>query len=368
MNPGPAAIALLTRVFREPTLYPALPVAQRDRVLRLARRARVLGSLAVRLEEAGCAPVLSTRERDHLEGAVMQAQEHHRMLHWEVDRIGRALAELPGPRVLLKGAAYALAEIPIHRGRLVADVDILVAESQLPAVEEALKAQGWVDVVPDPYDQRYYRDWMHEIPPLRHRHRLTEVDVHHAILPRTSRLRPATDRLLAASLPLPGSGWRVLDPHDMTLHAITHLFYDSDFERGFRDLLDLDGLLRHCGPRPGFWAGLVHRSRELELGRPLYYALRYLEGLLGTPIPPAVVQDAAAAAPPWIVRTAMDRLVPTVLQVTDPDRPPPMAWLAWTLLYLRSHWLRMPPGLLLRHLLKKSRRRWLPSDESCRQV
>ena len=51
-------------------------------------------------------------------------------------------------------------------------------------------AHGWLRMKIDPYDDRYYRVWMHEIPPLRHRERKTEIDLHHTILPRTSRLKP----------------------------------------------------------------------------------------------------------------------------------------------------------------------------------
>ena len=37
------------------------------------------------------------------------------------------------------------------------------------------------------YDQRYYREWMHELPPLLHVRRQTALDVHHAIAPETAR-------------------------------------------------------------------------------------------------------------------------------------------------------------------------------------
>ena len=42
----------------------------------------------------------------------------------------------------------------------------------------------------DPYDDAYYRRWMHELPPLIHRERDRMIDVHHTILPLTARITP----------------------------------------------------------------------------------------------------------------------------------------------------------------------------------
>jgi hypothetical protein len=50
----------------------------------------------------------------------------------------------------------------------------------------------------------------------------------------------------------------------------------------------------------------------------------------------------------------MDLLVPRVLEPRYPTRRP--ARLSAWLLFLRSHWLRMPPGLLAAHLLRKGLR------------
>ena len=38
-----------------------------------------------------------------------------------------------------------------------------------------------------PYDDAYYRDHMHELPPLIHKERDRMIDVHHTILPLTAR-------------------------------------------------------------------------------------------------------------------------------------------------------------------------------------
>ncbi len=46
----------------------------------------------------------------------------------------------------------------------------------------------------DPYDDLYYRRWMHELPPLVHSERGQLVDVHHTILPLTAGRSPMPRR------------------------------------------------------------------------------------------------------------------------------------------------------------------------------
>jgi hypothetical protein len=46
----------------------------------------------------------------------------------------------------------------------------------------------------------------------------------------------------------------------------------------------------------------------------------------------------------------MDRPVPLAVFPDDPDDPGGLQGFARWLLYVRSHWIRMPPGLLARHL------------------
>ena len=122
----------------------------------------------------------------------------------EVAHVEGALAATGVPFILLKGAAYLLAGLKAARGRMFSDIDILVPRRALPDVEAALMLSGWASANITPYDQRYYRRWMHELPPLKHISRRTLLDVHHAILPTTARLKPDSAKLLAASLPVAG--------------------------------------------------------------------------------------------------------------------------------------------------------------------
>jgi len=233
-------------------------------------------------------------------------------------------------------------------------VDFMVPKETLPAVEAALLEHGWGPVKLDAYDQRYYRTWMHELPPLHHRDRHTVVDVHHSILPESGRLRPDARRLLAAARPIGVPGLEVLAPAHMVLHSAVHLFQDGDFRGGLQGLIDLDSLLRHFGARDGFWDELLLEAAELGLQRPLFYALRFAQRLLRTPVPAEAAGAAHTRKPPWPVSAIMDTLVTSALRPESPERADWRTPVALWLLYVRSHWLRMPPLLLAGHVLRKA--------------
>ena len=77
--------------------------------------------------------------------------------------------------------------------------------------------------------------------------------------------------------------------------------------------------------------------------------------LLDTPVPARVVGAAEIGRPPYLLRGVMDTLFLRTLQphgVADG-----LASLARGSLYVRAHWLRMPPLLLAQHLAVKALRR-----------
>ncbi len=365
---SPPSIQLLAQALSAPSCLTGWGNAKWDLVIRQARGADLLARIASGYQALGLDDQIPVQPRMHLESAAKLAQRQHREIQWEVEQISDALAPTGVDFVLLKGAAYVKRGLRAADGRTMSDVDILVARDDIPAVETALMMKGWMSEAKSAYDQRYYRTWMHELPPLRHFKRGTVIDVHHAILPTTSRLHPSSRKLMDAANPLePGGHVKVLQPVDMVLHSATHLFHEGELERGFRGLVDIDALLREFGPEPGFWDRLVPRAVELELSRPLFYALRYTDNLLKTPIPQPVIA-AAALTPggrsPGPKLMLMDALFLRALRPFHPTCADGFTPMARWLLYLRGHWLRMPPGLLLIHLIRKA----LTSDKKVAQA
>lgn len=348
----------LLAVLGDPHQARCFSIGEWNLLLRQARRESLMARLGILLEDADLLSSCPETVVETTRAAKAYVDFHHVRIRCEIRRITHALAGIDTDLIFLKGAAYMAARLPLARGRRMSDIDILVPQDELAAVEERLLQRGWQHQMLDSYDQRYYREWMHEIPPLRHPEHGIELDIHHALLPLTARVRPDPALLWQASIPVDMAGLRVLAPADMVLHSAAHLFYDGEIAGGLRDLLDLHQMLGGFGREAGFWQGLPERAARLELTRPLFYALRYCHHLLGTQIPDEVLAAVEHLnAPRLPVRAAMDILIQSVLRPQLPDARE-AAVSAW-LLYVRSHWLRMPPWLLGQHLSRKAWRRLL---------
>jgi hypothetical protein len=355
-RPAETVRRLLGTALRDPASITRLGPRELDLTLRLARRVRLLGRLAARLDDLGATGELPREAAAQLASALVAVEARYRITRWELDCIADVFRRvLPKtPIVALKGCAYLLATLPNARGRMFADVDLLVAERDLDRVERAHVEHGWETTKLSPYDQRYYRQCTHELPPMTHVEREVELDLHHNILPRMARLKPRAERLLEAVVPIEGQRFLRLSDVDLVLHAITHLMFDSELADALRDLVDVGDLVAHFGARdPGFCGRLVDRAAELDLQRPAFYALRYSNRLLGAAIPDEALRRARRGAPAAPVVWLMDRLVPRALYPQHPDRPSRTTEAARFWLYVRSLWIRMPPLLLARHLLYK---------------
>jgi hypothetical protein len=86
--------------------------------------------------------------------------------------------------------------------------------------------------------------------------------------------------------------------------------------------------------------------------------MRYTNRFLAADIPDAAIVATGVGAPPGPVLYLMDNLIGAVMIPEHPDFPRRRRAVAQWLLYVRSHWLRMPPGLLLQHLIRKKTMRW----------
>jgi hypothetical protein len=350
---------LVVSALRDPGNLLHLPPRELDLAIRSLRRAQLLGRMAAQLEQRGLMESLPVQARDALVGARVIADSRARVGRWELNRLATALASLADiPVITLKGCAYLLAQLPNSRGRVFADVDLLVPEANLDRVATEIAANGWKALELTPYDENYYRVWSHELPPMKHVERDVEVDLHHNVAMRTSRLQPDARLLIADAVSVPGTRLSVLSSVDMVLHVMTHLFYSTEMDDSLRELVDIDDLLRHFGAaEPGFWDRFWPRARRLGLTRPAYYGLRYAASLLGTPVPESVVAASRADAPPAPIRWVMDRLVPAALFPQHPAKGSRAVALARLALFLRLHWVRMPPVLLIRHIAHQLRAR-----------
>lgn len=320
-----------------------------ERVLRLARMTGLHGRLAAANRANGALP---DPIRRHLLSAERISRFNAQMLHAELQALA-PLCDGAFPVIALKGSAYALQGLPAAVGRFVSDVDLLVPRSHLRTMEQRLLNAGWETAELDAYDERYYRDWSHETPPMRFPGHFLEVDLHHAITPVTGALSFDPAPLFESSIAIPGSPFRVLCAEDQVLHACVHCFQDGDLDLRVRELVDIDMLLRGFASRREFWPKLLDRAAELGLQRPLWNGLHFARDWMNTPVPDAMLH--ARFSPPPLVVKIMDVLVARAMLPSDPDYPPPATVrLARLVMLARYHRMRMPIGMLLPHLARKS--------------
>lgn len=349
-----AARSLLIKTVTDPGSVEELSENQWDLVLRMIRRARLLGRLACQVEKNGLAAKIPIKASDQLISARKVAKSRKRMALWEIDRLQRALREVDADVIVLKGCGYLIKDLQVSEGRIFSDVDIMVLRLNLDCVENTLKEKGWESTSLDDYDEYYYREWMHEIPPLRHPDRGIEVDLHHNILPLTGIIKTSPSRLFETSVRVNGYDFKVLGPFEMVIHSATHLFYGTELNGDLRDLIDLDELLRYFAEtEDDFWSILEVTAVEMDLQRPLFYAARYCEKILKTPVPEGVSARYRIHGPNPVILLIMDKLISASIFPDHPEIPSRTIEIWRWLLYVRSHFLKMPIHLLIPHLFRK---------------
>ncbi|WP_315760476.1 nucleotidyltransferase family protein [Sphingomonas sp. Y38-1Y] len=328
---------LLVAALRDPASTAEFNASGWTALISAARGEQMIGTLAHRL--AGL-PMPDAAARI-LEDARVSAEQGRIAALWEAEMARRALAPLGMPVILLKGTAFVAAGLKAGQGRHIGDLDILVPQDRIDDAEAALIGAGWEWVKPDPYDDAYYRRWMHELPPLIHRDRDKMIDVHHTILPLTARPRPDAAALVAGAVEI-GGGLSMLGREDVIVHAAAHLFADGELAGGLRNLWDVHCLIEEFD-EPGFVDRLRARAKLHGLLSAVDRSLRLSQWLYG------------AGAP----LTLADRLFARRLLGRD-------SWGRQRLkatefgFYLRGHLLRMPPAMLARHLWTKWRKGYRP--------
>lgn len=348
--------ALLAKALDNPRLVLELELGNWDRLITGARAGQLLPRLAWLMRTNSLERQLPTEIGEFLLAHEALADAQHEAVRFEAEAILKAVAAANCPVIFLKGSAYVLSAHPAHHGRLLGDIDIMVPKANMEDAELLLKLAGWSNAHYSAYDQRYYRQWMHELPAMVHRTRGTALDVHHTILPPTARAKLNADKLFAAAERLPQlPNAFVLSRADTLIHCATHLFHEGEFDKGLRDLHDFHLLLATFMEKERGGADLIERARELDLAWPLYLALRYNRLVFGDETAAASEAALEQSLRPSPTRLAMlDGLFLRALPPLDFRDHDWSAGVARWLLYVRSHWLRMPPHLLAYHLGRKA--------------
>jgi hypothetical protein len=347
----------LTSVLTRPETVREYGSTELNRLLSQARRASMMAKLDACLHDAQLVPTLPAVAQAVLEGSRVYVAYLQRRLDFELSALARSTADLPFPIVLLKGAAYFAAQNPAARGRGVRDIDILVARKHLPALEARLQQHGWrpKDNLSS-YDDHYYRDLSHELPPLRHPEHDFELDVHHNVLPPVHRLSADIEAFLAAAVPLDDWPFHVPAGPDQLIHSAIHLTLGDDFQSGLRDLHDISLLAGELA-RSGIGAGqILERAAALGITQATADALnacaRHFGDIMGTDDGPC---DRAGTLPRRLMAWAIDQTV-----FNDAPDGNVASAAARAVIWWRAQYLRMPVRTLISHALRKSLQRSPP--------
>lgn len=322
-------------------------VIDRIRLVAFADANHVLGQMAYRVKEQ-----VSDGLLDVLANAKLRAAHDHTMLTFELERLERALLGSDIRVVVLKGGAYVALEMMAAEGRRVSDLDILVDRNDIAAIEKLLLNADWQqdEQTDNEYDQQYYRKHMHELPPLRHRSRGTVIDVHHALLPPTSRYKVDTEKMLAGAVQVSGKQFWTLTPVDIFIHSTVHAFADGAVDAPVRTLVEQYLLYEDLSAEDR--SALVDRAVEVGARSPVALALWFVGTLFGNEEAKRLSSGLQSPIRQYLTKLAV------LSKASDGLAAP----LAKAYLYVRSHYLRMPLYLLLPHLFRKAMR-WRPGQE-----
>jgi len=326
----------------------ALTLPEWQQLIWLLREAKLLASFAAILERENLLATLPDYVKRHLKSALIYADKQSQQIKFECQELQSLFLKEGINTVYLKGAAYTLASTSNSRGRICNDLDILVPKAQLKEAEDLLNQHRWIAEQLNTYDERYYRKWSHEIPPMVHLIRGTVLDLHHNLyLPISGR---AADMSIFFNLVVKTrAGFSVLNPEAMVLHSVIHLFMNEETQNAIRDLWDIHLLISE-NSSDEFWQKL-HKLAELTgFQLELKYCLTALNYYLYSALDPVSKNqcDAHSCDNLWVRLILLPSLVPEhPIVCTARNR-----W-AKRFMYLRGHWLKMPMHILISHLLVK---------------
>ncbi|MBJ2129606.1 nucleotidyltransferase family protein [Alteromonas sp. IB21] len=289
----------------------------------------------------------------HLVASIRHETLFHNQVINEVKLVNAKISRaLNNKLIVLKGAGYVIADSKAAKGRIFSDIDLLVLKDDIPKVERALHLFGFVSDTDSEYDQKYYREWAHEIPPLRHFQRGTVLDVHHNIIPVVSGRAPNIEFFFESTIETE-YGVEVLRPAAMFLHSAIHLFFSEEFTNGFRDLSDLSLLLDEIVGDVDEVDYLFELAENTGFENELFLAFRYLARVFNKHVPANVIQNFKYPQPKGIRLAIDDFIFGKVLAANHRLVDVKFRRIAEWLAFVRGHLLKMPFNILVKHTAAK---------------
>lgn len=340
-----------------PADFSSLNMSERSDFIIVLRQQKIIARFAHSCLADSLIETFDPSSQRHLQNALHVSNRLKRQVVEEAKGLNRILQPASEFVVFLKGAAYSLSNRQVGEGRIYGDIDILINKEQLDDCEKALAVEGWFGQEITDYDDKYYRQWAHEIPPLMHLQRGTIIDVHHNIIPIISKDAP-TVKALASHIVKNQYGLQVLSMEAQFVHSAVHLFRNEDYVNAFRDIQDLYFMLKEAPS--DFLQQLVTVAESLgfvyEIGLALYFVHTLFSQfeatcLVDEPTVKICLDSRSKLRQKFDIYIFKDVLRPQHELLTGSQTP-----LKQFLAIVRGHCIKMPLHLLGYHLLVKSGR------------
>ena len=334
---------------------PAVKPKQWQFIIQILRESNLLASCYVRLERENALVNLPEFALKHMKSAYMYSQRQAKQVEYECQEIIKTLKAVEIDPIFLKGASYTLRKSINSRGRVYSDIDILVKKSDIEVAEETLLQQGWRGQKLTRYDDKYFRKWTHEIPPMFHVRRGTVLDLHHhIILPISGRKTNLS--LLTADLLTTESGALVLSVEAAILHSAVHLTLNDDVSNAYRDILDIVSLIE-SHQNDDFWQNLQTLAIKCNFSQELYICLKLANKIAGINCPKEMIKALRgqnnkfnlAKLNDWFIEQVFYYAILPHSQLIQTKHHKIALW--WV--YLRGHVKKMPLKVLIPHACTK---------------
>lgn len=340
----------ISRIVKEPHRALEFSDCEWSTFLSILRESGTMGTFQACSLRAGCLNEFPAVAQRHLNSMRYYSDRQALQVIFECKLISRLLADKEIKPVFLKGAAYTLMKTCNSEGRVYTDIDALVPVAAISEAREILEFNFWRSKEVSNYDERYYRKWAHELPPLWHLRRKTVVDLHHNILPPISGRAPDIHYLLEACTPTDHG--MALQPHALFVHSAVHLFMNEDFRNGFRDLVDLYLLADEFGQEK-FWADVATLAKAVRAEKEAFYAAVSLRQFFGINVDELIESPQIRTVNTTWPRVVAETVFARALKPHHKNYLSTADKLAIFSAYIRGHWLRMPVHILTMHLSVK---------------
>ncbi|WP_143871017.1 nucleotidyltransferase domain-containing protein [Catenovulum sediminis] len=351
MNPSPLLLQLST-LLTEPQ---KIVLAQLDwqEIIHILRECGLLGCAFYVLNRNQLLEQVPTFAFKHLHSGKAYADRQKAQVHFESRIINDVLTQEGIQPIFLKGAGYALRGTLNSQGRVFSDIDALVSKEELKKAQQVLFNNGWCSKQLSEYDNKYYIQWAHELPPMHHSHRGTTIDLHHNIIPLVSGRAPNFSVLKNEIQII--DGYAVLSPHGMFLHSLVHLLINEDFKNGYRDMLDLYWMATEFEQQQqDFWQNLLQLATETSFAKELYLTLALLNMLFGKQFGRQIQPQLANKFDTKNNRFWIKKVYQYVLQPNHSKIGYSFKTYRHFAAYIKGHMAKMPIKILIPHLIHQS--------------